>query len=100
MPFLPDKILEEYEIEAFNKRVNDSAEGIISDSKFKLTTSNIPGLSLLIKIMIRTFEKSISASLFPLFIGKKALSEGFRGIKEAIESLFNIFKNPLQFLLD
>lgn len=100
MPFLPDKILEDFEIEAFNKRVNDSAEGIISDSKFKLTTSNIPGLSLLIKIMIRSLEKSLSASLAPLFLGKKALSEGFSGIKEAFEGLVELFKNPIQFLLD
>jgi len=100
MAILPDKIIQDYEFEAFTKRVNEGAEKIISDPKFKLTTPDLPGLSFLIKLQVRVFEKSLASSFAPVFIGKKALSEGFSAIKEAFESLKTLFSNPLQFLLD
>lgn len=100
MPVLPDKILEDFEIDAFFDRVNVSAEKIISDPKFKLTTPNLPGLSLLLKLQIRVFEKSLASSFAPIFLGKKALTGGFKEIKDTFEALKSLFQNPLQFLLD
>lgn len=100
MAVLPDKILEDAEIEAFVERVNQSAENIVSDSKFKISSPNLPGIGLLLKLQIRAFEKSLAGTFAPIFIGKKALSEGFSGIKTAFESIQTIFSNPLQFLLD
>ncbi len=100
MAVLPDKILEDAEIEAFVERVNASAENIISDSKFKISSPNLPGIGLLLKLQIRAFEKSLAGTFAPVFIGKEALSEGFSGIESAFESIRTIFTNPLQFLLD
>lgn len=100
MAVLPDKILEDFEIEAFISRVNSSAEKIISDPKFKLTTPNLPGFSLLLKLQIRVFEKSLASSFAPIFLGKQALSGGFSGIKDAFNGIKQIFSNPLQFVLD
>jgi len=100
MAILPDKIIQDYEFEAFIKRVNEGAEKIISDPKFKLTTPDLPGLSFLIKLQIRVFEKSLASSFAPIFLGKKALSEGFSAVKDAFEAIKTLFSNPLQFLLD
>ena len=100
MAVLPDKILEDFEIESFINRVNDSAEKIISDPKFKLTTPNLPGFSLLLKLQIRAFEKSLASSFAPVFLGKKALSGGFSALKDAFGGIVSIFSNPLQFILD
>jgi len=60
MAVLPDKILEDYEIEAFVDRVNSSAEKIVSDPKFQISNPNLPGIGLLLKLQIRAFEKGIS----------------------------------------
>lgn len=100
MPVLPDKILEDFQIDAFINRVNGSAEKIISDPKFKLTTPNLPGFSLLLKLQIRVFEKSLAAAFSPIFLGKEALSGGLRGVKRAFDGIKAIFESPLQFLLD
>ena len=100
MAILPDKIIQDYEFEAFIKRVNEGAEKIISDPKFKLTTPDLPGLSFLLKLQIRVFEKSLASSFAPIFIGKQALSEGFGALKDAFEAIKTLFNNPLQFLLD
>jgi len=100
MAVLPDKILEDYEIEAFVDRVNSSAEKIVSDPKFQISNPNLPGIGLLLKLQIRAFEKGLASAFAPVFLGKKALSEGFGGIKEAFEGIESIFNNPLQFLLD
>lgn len=100
MAILPDKIIQDYEFDAFINRVNSGAEKIISDSKFKLTTPDLPGLSFLIKLQVRVFEKALASSFAPIFIGKNAFSNGIKGIREAFESLQTLFSNPLQFLLD
>jgi len=100
MAVLPDKILEDFEIDAFINRVNSSAEKIISDPKFKLTTTNIPGFSLLLKLQIRVFEKSLASSFAPIFLGKEALSGGFKKLGEAFGGIKTIFTNPIQFILD
>jgi hypothetical protein len=101
MAILPDKIIEDYEFEAFIKRVNEGAEKIISDPKFKLTSPDLPGLSFLIKLQIRVFEKSLASSFAPIFLGKQALSGGgLSAIKDAFEGIKTLFVNPLQFLLN
>ena len=100
MAVLPDKILEDFEIEAFISRVNSSAEKIISDPKFKLTTPNLPGFSLLLKLQIRVFEKSLASSFAPIFLGKKAFSGGFKALKDAFDGIKTLLSNPLQFVLD
>lgn len=100
MTVLPKKILEDFEIDAFISRVNSSAEKIISDPKFKLTTPSLPGFSLLLKLQIRAFEKSLASSFAPIFLGKQALSGGFKGINDAFNGIKEIFSNPLQFVLE
>lgn len=100
MAVLPDKILEDAEINAFIDRVNVSASEIISDSKFKIPNSNLFGLGLLVKLEIRTLEKSLASSFAPIFMGKKVLSGGLSGIKSTVQSIKTLFTNPLQFILD
>lgn len=100
MAVLPDKILEDYEIEAFINRVNSSSEKIVSNPKFKISNPNLPGIGLLLKLQIRAFEKGLASAFAPIFLGKKALSEGFGGIVDAFQGIQTIFTNPIQFLLD
>ena len=80
MAVLPDKILEDYEIEAFVNRVNSSAEKIVSDPRFKISSPSLPGVGLLLKLQIRAFEKSLASSFAPIFIGKNALNEVIDGL--------------------
>jgi hypothetical protein len=100
MAVLPDKILEDAEINAFIDRVNDTADSIVSDSKFKIPNSNLFGLGLLIKLQIRTFERSLATAFAPIFMGKKIMSSGIREIRETLSSIRTLFSNPLQFMLD
>ena len=100
MAVLPDKILEDAEINAFIDRVNDTADSIVSDSKFKIPNSNLFGLGLLIKLQIRTFERSLATAFAPIFMGKKIMSSGIDEIRETLSSIKTLFSNPLQFILD
>jgi len=100
MAVLPDKILEDAEINAFIDRVNDTADSIVSDSKFKIPNSNLFGLGLLVKLQIRTFERSLATSFAPIFMGKKVLKGGLSEIKDTVSSIKTLFSNPLQFMLD
>ncbi len=100
MAVLPNKILEDYEIEAFVDRVNDSSRKIISDSQFEISNPNLPGLGLLLKLQIRAFEKGLASSFAPIFLAKKALTEGVSAVEDAYTAIKTIFESPLQFLLD
>lgn len=100
MGLLPDKILEEAEINAFIDRTNSTAKEIVSDSKFEIPNPNLFGLGLLTKLQIRIAEKSLASFLAPIFLGKKSLNEGIDGIREALVSIKTLFSNPIQFLLD
>jgi hypothetical protein len=100
MAVLPNKILEDFEIEAFVDRVNTSSEKIISDNQFKISNPSLPGLGLLLKLQIRAFEKALASAFAPIFLAKKALTEGVSAIEDAYTSIRTIFESPLQFLLD
>lgn len=100
MAVLPDKILEDYEIEAFVDRVNSSSKKIISDNQFEISNPSLPGLGLLLKLQIRAFEKGLASSFAPIFLAKKALTGGFSAFKKSYDGIKTIFDSPLQFLLD
>ena len=107
MAILPDKILADAEITSFIERVNTTADEIVGDSKFEIPNPSLPGLGLLIKLQIRAFEKSIASSFAPIFIGKKIIQDAkerplkfFSIIKEGLDSINTLFRNPIQFILD
>jgi len=97
---LPDKILSDAQISKFVDRVNTGSKEIISDSKFEIPDPALPGIGMLIKLLIRSFEKSIASSLAPILIGKKTLEEGVSALDDFFETVKKIFTNPIQFVID
>ncbi len=106
MAILPDKILSDQQISSFVARVNSTADKIVGDSKFEIPNPALPGLGLVIKLQIRTFEKSIASFFAPILLGKQILNEAFQKtrilkyINEQLQRLTTLFTNPIQFLLD
>lgn len=107
MPLLPDKILTDADIESFIERVNITADEIVGGSKFQIPNPSLPGLGLLIKLQIRVFEKSISSSFAPIFIGKKIIEDAketpsnfFSIINDGLEEVKALFEDPIQFIID
>ena len=107
MAILPDKILADQEISNFIDRVNQTSKEIVGESKFAIPDPSLPGLGLLIKLEIRSLEKSLAGTFAPIFIGKKIIEDArnqpakfFSIINEGIKSISTIFTNPIQFLLD
>jgi hypothetical protein len=107
MAILPDKILTDLEISKFIDRVNNTSKEIVGESKFVIPDPSLPGIGLLIKLEIRTLEKSLASSFAPIFIGKRIIDEArksparfFSIIEEGITSISTLFRNPIQFLLD
>jgi hypothetical protein len=100
MPSLPDKILSDAQISIFVDRVNSRSKEIISDSKFEIPNPALPGVGMLIKLLIRSFEKGVASFLAPVLLGKKVIDDGLGEIDDLFETVGEIFSNPLQFIID
>ena len=99
MAVLPTKILTDEKISEFVSDVNRNAEKIIGDSKFKIPSPDLPGLGMIIKLWIRSSEKSFSSYLAPVIIVKDVLNNPLK-IPEKIGDIKGFVQNPLQALLD
>ena len=105
MAIIP-KCLSERQIENFVNNVNQTADEILGESKFEIPNPALPGIGLLIKLQIKTFEKSILSNLAPILIGKQIVEEAFtklrilRFIGDRLAEIKTFFSNPIQFLLD
>lgn len=100
------KCLTEEQIANFVNNVNKTADEILGESKFEIPNPALPGLGLLIKLQIRTFEKSILFNFLPIIQGKKIVTEAFkrlrilRYIRDRLENIGNLLRNPIQGLLN
>lgn len=100
------KCLTEEQIANFVNNVNKTADEILGESKFEIPNPALPGLGLLIKLQIRTFEKSILFNFLPIIQGKEIVTEAFkrlrilRYIRDRLENIGNLLRNPIQGLLD
>lgn len=100
------KCLTEEQIANFVQEVNQTADEILGESKFEIPNPALPGLGLLIKLQIRTFEKSILTNFAPILIAKQTLEEAFTKlnvfgfIRDQLSRIGGLFSNPIQFLLN
>jgi len=100
------KCLKDNQIANFVENVNQTADKILGESKFKIPNPALPGLGLLIKLQIRIFEKSILFIFLPIIQGKEIVTEAFtklfilRFIRDRLELILGIIRNPIQELLN
>lgn len=107
MAILPDRILSPNQINSFISQCNDCQRRIIGEVLFEIPQAELPGVGLLIDLELKILERSIASAFAPIFIGKKIIEDARRSparflriVREGIESIRQLFTDPLQFVLD
>jgi len=107
MGLIPENCLSDAKISEFVNRINQTADKIVGDSKFEIPSPALPGLGLVIKLQVKTFEKTLSAKFAPILAGKKLIEEAFQKplqifkiIREGINDIKTLIENPIQFFLN
>lgn len=100
------KCLKDNQIANFVENVNQTADKILGESKFKIPNPALPGLGLLIKLQIRIFEKSILFIFLPIIQGKEVVTNAFKtfrvlkNIRKGLNQIIDTVRNPIQELLN
>lgn len=107
MAILPENILTPQQVNTFVEQCNECQKRLTGQPLFEIPDVELPGIGLLIDLQIQTLERSLASSFAPIFLGKKIITEArerpirfFSIVREGIESIRQLFSDPLQFVLD
>lgn len=107
MPILPDRILSPAQVSYFITQCNECQKRLTGQALFQIPDPELPGVGLLIDLQIQVLERSIASAFAPIFLGKKIITDAKESparflsiVKNGVESIKDLFNNPLQFVLD